>query len=370
MIIKLYNRIYKVIVMAIKNWIVKTKQIKKKSDGLINHYNYLFDKNRPSHATTNIVDLNNSPNKLINIINEYEGRQAERKKNGIRGGGVSNLATSFVMSLPKDIDQPTTEQWKKIISVSLREMAKDLKMDLKTLQKNSVVVLHDESLNNDKSSHVHILTSNIIDGQVFKPLSQLKATYAMKNGFNKGVKQVLGVDNLKYEPETQGVKDKPLWLARNEKLKKMKKEILKDKKNAETLNNKNKKDIEEIKNIKNDIEEVKKEIQIENKNVLTIFENFKELFKNWIKSFNGDHNQTYSNTNKLAKNIISMSYEDKSKSLELLGFAVDIEEDNNIKDVYKVSDSLKREYNKNIKDDEIDGIVEEKRKRRKRTNRP
>ena len=144
--------------MAIKNWTVKTKQIKKKSKGLINHFNYLLDNKREGHFYSDIVDLNNSSNKLNNILDEIDKRQEYRRSEGLRGGGVSNLATSFVLSIPRDIQQPTTKkEWQKLAQIALKELANDIDIPFDKIQKNAVVVLHDESNSVDKSSHIHIL---------------------------------------------------------------------------------------------------------------------------------------------------------------------------------------------------------------------
>lgn len=201
--------------MAIKNWTVKTKQIKKGSEGLINHFNYLLDKNRPSHSSTEIIDLNNSTGKLQAILGEEESRKEYRRSEGLRGGGVRNLATSFVMSLPNYIKQPTTDEWKEIAKITLRKLSDDLGIDRTELIKHSVVVLHKES--NDKHSHLHILVSNLFDGKVFKPTSQYQGTYSMKQGFNSAVKQVLKIDNKLHVPLDENVGDMPLYEARAKK---------------------------------------------------------------------------------------------------------------------------------------------------------
>lgn len=215
--------------MAIKNWTVKTKQIKKKSKGLINHFNYLFNDKREAHFYSDIVDLNNSSDKLNNILDEVDKRQEYRRDNGLRGGGVSNLATSFVLSIPRDIQQPTTKkEWQKMAHIALKELANDIDIPFEKIQKNAVVVLHDESNSIDKSSHIHILVGNVIDGKVVKPISQYQGTYSMKKGFNKAVKHVLKEDNNNYVPLNANVGDKPLFAARAEKLEKQKEKLNED----------------------------------------------------------------------------------------------------------------------------------------------
>lgn len=200
----------------LKNWTVKTKQIKNKDIGLIKHFNYLKDKNRPSHYFTEIHDLNNSNDRIKEILNAIESRKAYRKENGLRGGGVSNYATSFVLSLPRDIAQPTAEQWSKICDIALKELSKTVDLTFEEIKLKSVIVLHDEQKSLDKTNHCHILTSNIHNNEVVKSISQFRATHAMKQGFNKGVLEVLGISNYDYMPKSITQIDKPLYVSRNE----------------------------------------------------------------------------------------------------------------------------------------------------------
>lgn len=274
----------------IKNWTVKTKQIKKKEKGLLNHFNYLFNKKRAAHFYSEITDLNNSTDKLNNIFNEIEARKEFRRENGLRGGGVSNLASSFVLSLPRDIKQPTKKEWKKIAAISLKELSKDLDIPFDKIKNNSVVVLHDESNSPSKSSHVHILVSNVIDGKVEKGISQYKGTYAMKKGVNKAVKQVLGVDNKHYAPKDENVGDKPLYAARED-----------------NLNNKEEKLIESFNNKKAELKADKQEI----KDLKSAFEksvNFaKKIMKDWIMSVrNNQKNELEKRAKQSAKVIVDM----------------------------------------------------------------
>lgn len=236
----------------IKNWTVKTKQIKKKEKGLLNHFNYLFNKKRAAHFYSEITDLNNSPDKLNNILNEIEDRKEYRRENGLRGGGVSNLASSFVVSIPRDIKQPENKkEWQKLASITLKELSTDLDIPFEKIRDRSVVILHDETNSPTKSSHMHILVSNVIDGQVIKSISQYQATYAMKKGINKAVKNVLGEDNKLYVPKNTNVGDKPLHVAREDNL------INKQEKLIEDFNNKKaelRADKQEIKDIKSAFE--------------------------------------------------------------------------------------------------------------------
>lgn len=212
--------------MAIKNWLVSTKQVKQKQFGLFKHFTYLFDKNRPAHHYSEIYDLNDSPEKLSNIIYQQELRKNKRKEKKLRGGGVSNLATSFVLALPRDISQPKDLfEWKCIIDITLQELSKKSQISFDKIKEHSVIVLHEESKSRGKPNHVHILIGNIIDGEIQKSLSQFRATNAMKSGFNRAIKEVLGEDHRSYTPKQRKVGKKPLFIAREEKLKALEREI-------------------------------------------------------------------------------------------------------------------------------------------------
>lgn len=212
--------------MAIRNWLVSTKQVKQKQFGLFKHFTYLFNKNRSAHYYSKIYDLNKSPEKLSNIVHQQEIRKNKRKEKKLRGGGVSNLATSFVLALPRDINQPKNiSEWQSIIRITLQELAEKTQISFEKIIDHSVIVLHEESKSRDKPNHVHILVGNIIDGEVQKSLSQFRATNAMKSGFNRAVKQVLGENHRSYTPKQKNVGKKPLFIAREEKLNALEREI-------------------------------------------------------------------------------------------------------------------------------------------------
>lgn len=195
----------------LKNWLVKTKQIKKKAKGFINHINYLVDNNRVSHEGTIISVLNEASKE---IIDEVDKRTLYRQEKGLRGGGVSNFATSFIVSLPVDIKQPTKEQWRQIGLYGIKKIAESINVDYKDLKKISHIVLHEEK---NKSNHIHVLVGNVLDNQVIKGVSQYKATHAMKKAVNYSVKQLLNEDNRQYTPKAQRVGKKPLFMLRAEK---------------------------------------------------------------------------------------------------------------------------------------------------------
>jgi hypothetical protein len=196
----------------LKNWIVKTEQIKKKSKGLSNYLNYLKDKNRSSHDGTRIVRVLDNARRIFKAVDD---RTFYRREKSLRGGGVRNYATSFVMSLPKDIKQPSDDDWERMGLYAIKKLSEAVQIDYKTLKDHSVIVLHSESAK-DKNSHLNIVVSNIINNEVVKGISQLKGTYAVKNSFNYSVKKLLNEDNFDYMPIQKGG-NKPLWKARKDK---------------------------------------------------------------------------------------------------------------------------------------------------------
>ncbi len=226
----------------IKNWIVKTKLIRNSGtkfkykkvtltggktrferikgsgrvvkNGFSNHVNYLKDASRAAHKNTEIHIIFNNAKNILNAINE---RKMERRSKNIRGGGVVNYATSFVMSLPSPI-QPSVEQWTQISERLINDIAKTTNIDASVIKKHTHIVLHAEDVTGGKNSHIHVLVSNVIDCKVVKKISQRATTAAIKIGFNESVKQFLGIDHNEYVPKKSGIADKPLWLARQEKI--------------------------------------------------------------------------------------------------------------------------------------------------------
>lgn len=202
----------------IKNWLVKTKQIKKKKSGFQAHVNYLINEKKPSHVGTTINVLNDASKA---ILEEIDNRTLYRQENGLRGGGVSNYATSFVVSLPTSIKQPNQDQWRQIGLYGIKKIAEEIGVEYKDLKKISHIVLHDEK---DKHSHIHVLVGNVLDNKVIKGVSQFKATHAFKKSVNYSVKQLLNEDHNDYVPESTN-KNLPAWLVKALKAEKIMKEF-------------------------------------------------------------------------------------------------------------------------------------------------
>lgn len=206
----------------LKNWLVKTKQIQTS----FGHLSYLSNPNAKSHKSTRIVVLRDSAKK---IINANDIRAEFRKENKIKGAyRVKNEATSFILSIPRDVKQPTQEQFSKLENHVLNQLwqhvnkkieinnKKNLisnlkrphkkqpilnKISMSDFAKHCHVVLHDESANLEKKNHLHIIVSNIINNEVIKPITQSGATYNIKQSFNFVMKKLVNEDHMKYTPK-------------------------------------------------------------------------------------------------------------------------------------------------------------------------
>lgn len=217
----------------IKNWTVKTKQIKKKSSGFVNYINYLKDDKRPSHHHTKITILNDASKQIIGAVDELIQYKIDNKIRGRRE--PNNYATSFVISLPNDIKQPTVEQWQKIGLHAVNELADAVGVDRKKLKALSHIVLHDESSSPDKHTHLNIAVSNVVDCEVVKAISQYVGTHTVKNATNHSVERLLGVKNTEYVPKRENVSDKPLWASRAEKAQEAEKRLAKAKRSLTVI---------------------------------------------------------------------------------------------------------------------------------------
>ena len=206
----------------LKNWIVKTKQIKNNEKGFLNHVEYLLDTKRASHHYTNISVLTDNARGIIKAI---ETRTALRRKNGLRGGGIRNYCTSFILTIPRDIEQPTKSDWKIILNLIYKAIADEVGIDHITIEKHAYSVLHDESDSQDKPSHVHLLISNVIDGAYQKKVTQFAATHSVKQALNHGIRLTVGEDNYNYMPKRRQKYNKPQWVIRLEKVKLIEKKL-------------------------------------------------------------------------------------------------------------------------------------------------
>lgn len=216
----------------VRNWTVKTKQIKKKKktktgkiikSSATKYGGYLLNPNASSHSQTEIVDLNNARERVMTINREIDRRKLHRQAEGLRGGGFNSEATSFVLSLPKDVYQPTDKEWRKIAENAVKDVAKANDLSARDLWQQSAVVLHREK-SDKKNTHLNIMIGNIHKNEYVKGITQFKSTHAVKQSFNKSMLN-LGVDHKKYTPKNSKTGNKPLFVARNDNLKDLENEI-------------------------------------------------------------------------------------------------------------------------------------------------
>ena len=205
-----------------KNWTVVVKQIKKQKIGFINHTNYLLNSNADSHKNTIIRPIGDVQKAIDNTLQEVENRKLLRKKQGKRGGAIQNFSTSFVLALPTEI-KASGKEWAKITTFVLQRLVSDLELDYELVRQCAVAVLHDEQ--GMKPSHVHLLIPNIIDGTFHKEITQHKAVYSVKQGFNKAVLETLGLDHKKHRPKKASPLKSPMDDAYDQALEEIRKEV-------------------------------------------------------------------------------------------------------------------------------------------------
>lgn len=207
----------------LKNWFCKAQQIKKKSSA--KHIAYLLNEKHPSHSTTKITELKlRSANG--NVIENLEFYEAEKKRKedriakGLRGGGVVNIATSFVFNLPHQFGHGTIETWEKVYKDIIKAIAAEIGIAPAVVAKHSFCVLHDESENpdKDKSSGLHLLISNIIENNHVKAITQYRVLNTVKSQLDKSYKKHFNAVRKNYTVENPGQASMPLPIARAKKI--------------------------------------------------------------------------------------------------------------------------------------------------------
>lgn len=195
----------------LKNWFVKHQQ----KHNVFGHIKYLENENAKSHDGSRIVVLRDNKKTL----SEAKEKRAEfRKEMGLRGGGVKNESSSFILSIPTDVTQLDERQWKTLSNDVIRDLHGHInkkiikhnekfknnkkqpqikEITLEDFAKHCHVVLHVE---NSKNSHIHLLVSNIINNDYIKPMTQRGASYCIKNTFNSSMKKLVNEDHMDYVP--------------------------------------------------------------------------------------------------------------------------------------------------------------------------
>lgn len=207
----------------LKNWFCKVEQIRKKSSA--KHIAYLLNEKHPSHEKTKITELKLkfTSGKVIDNQEFYQAeqkRKEERISKGLRGGGVVNIATSFVFNLPHQFGHGTVEMWEKVYKDVIKAVSNEIGLDPAVIAKHSFCVLHDESANldKDKSSGLHLLISNIIETKHIKALTQYRVLNTVKTQLDKSYKAHFNADRKTYTVENPGKPNMPLQVARAKKI--------------------------------------------------------------------------------------------------------------------------------------------------------
>lgn len=305
-----------------KSYVATSEKGRVVKNGFINHVNYLSDKNRPAHLNTKIHVIYDNAKNILSSIHQ---RQEYRTRNSIRGGGVVNWATSFCLSLPASFDV-SKPKWKGVVDQLIQDVSSTTGVDVQTIRNHTHAVLHDESDNIDKHSHVHVLIGNVIDLNVVKSISQKKTLHKIKKGFNTAVRKFWNVDHKSYVPENKNVKNKPLWLARQEKLEKI---IEKEIKSEQVL-----------KEYEGKIVNAEKAFKI----VLKKLKKIKNLFEKWAFSYLQEQFLISSKLAKpLAEEIESIKNNSESISYEMINKINAVEnEKSNAPESAKVTKSFKK----------------------------
>ncbi|HCE1979873.1 TPA: hypothetical protein NGS68_003183 [Vibrio parahaemolyticus] len=259
-----------------KDWIVSVEQKRikpKKSDSarknssIKNAISYLLNEHHKNHYRTKITDLNDAHIVLNNMLNQVDLRKLNRSDLG-SGGNVSNIASSFVLSLPADLYHPSVEEWNKIHEVFLENFVYKLNLEQEKKQKKlentdidklsarsrkeypldlerskvrfdvdairelSTAVIHDESQKpyiegKTSGSHLNFVLCNLYNGEVAKIFTQKAGLNAVKKSFNEAVKKELKLDCKKYIPHCDRGDDTPAYNDKNHHLKTLREKKIK-----------------------------------------------------------------------------------------------------------------------------------------------
>ncbi|MGL1460491.1 hypothetical protein ACSTIV_21310 [Vibrio parahaemolyticus] len=179
------------------------------------------DKHHKNHTHTEQIktifgDENHSLN-MIRNCEKYKLFLAQKRK----GGRPPKPAIEFVISLPKGI-RPSNEQWRSMFNMVMRNLARSLNIDSKSLAPIVRAVLHQQ--NQDKElkgsgDHIHILLGKFTDDLVYlRDLQRKSTTRLIKQSFNVAMIKVMGISNRDYQPEKEykghAKKRAPSWIVK------------------------------------------------------------------------------------------------------------------------------------------------------------
>lgn len=190
---------------------------------IANMVGYLFDKHHKNHIDTTFHKLHNNQSRFLNtLITEHQAYTENKKAltgHKAKGRLISNIATSITINLPRDIEsgEPTREHWDEILESVFGTLANQYGVSVDDIKSRSVAVWHQE-IDNDKPFHIHLMVSNIFNGQVVKHLNYKRGILGdIKTKFSDAVDRVLGISYRTYKPINEGLKNVAIWKAQRDK---------------------------------------------------------------------------------------------------------------------------------------------------------
>jgi len=184
------------IVMAIKNWFVRSERVKDTHIGLIKYGKYLINLEHANHKnTSSIIPIYGNIEGFIRTCsNEAVSLDLD---NSQRKGGrpVQSYAQSFVFSLPDAVKKPTKEEWKLITNDVIKALAKKLDIEIKDLNGRVFANVHDQD-----NPHLNLVISRVVQGKALKALDQKGTIGVAKKAFNAATLARCGLDVSTYEP--------------------------------------------------------------------------------------------------------------------------------------------------------------------------
>lgn len=219
----------------LKNWTVITQPVKFESKGVACRERYLTSENHPNHKnTTEIHSIigDEYTSRYIALIGEqYRLRQQMGSKPGRH---LSSFAMEYCLTLPKDVERPSIEQWYQIINYccdSLYNYCSLKEEERFYFKKNIRAVLHrqDQKIASGSGDHVHLMVGKVLAGKNTRILTELQrknATSVLKTAFNVAVLKYTGLNFRDYKKsELKKSKKLELWKHHQSKYLKEVKEI-------------------------------------------------------------------------------------------------------------------------------------------------
>lgn len=177
----------------LKNWTVITQA----TLDVMAREHYLLNKRHRNHKQTEkIINIYGSAKQSLNILRNcerYKLKQAARRK----GGRPPTESIEFVFTLPKGV-RPATEQWRKMLSMLMVDLASHLGISTNQLATIVRAVLHQQNQDpciKGSGDHMHIVIAKFTDDLTYlSELQRKSTTRLLKTSFNNAVLKVVDVD--------------------------------------------------------------------------------------------------------------------------------------------------------------------------------